>query len=88
MIWHYLSCSHGLKELTPLIVSKDFVHGYKELGHEKVGKRQAIKMELRFRPGRMPVEQCLLWIDEKSHAPLRAEPGPIGKGMNLHNREL
>jgi hypothetical protein len=62
-------------------VSKDYIHGYKDLGPDKVGKRQAIKMELRFRPGRMPVEQCLLWVDEKTHAPLKAEMkiGDIGR---------
>jgi hypothetical protein len=62
-------------------VSKDFVHGYKQLGHEKVGKRNALKMELRFRPGRMPVERCIIWIDDKTHSPLRADMkiGDIGR---------
>ncbi|KAF0237940.1 MAG: hypothetical protein FD167_4446 [bacterium] len=62
-------------------VSKEFVNGYKEVEREKINKQPAIKLALKFRPGRIPIENCFLWIDEKTHVPLQAELkiGDIGR---------
>lgn len=66
-------------------VSKDFVNGYKEVEREKINKQPAIKLALRFRPGRIPIEDCFLWIDEKTHVPVQAELkiGDIGRYSNV-----
>ncbi|MEW6736078.1 MAG: hypothetical protein AB1489_32595 [Acidobacteriota bacterium] len=66
-------------------VTSEYVNGYKQIGHEKIKNHRTIKMELRFRPGRFPVEQCVLWIDEEQHIPLRAELriGAIGRYGNV-----
>jgi hypothetical protein len=66
-------------------VSKEFVNGYKEVEREKINKQPAIKLALRFRPGRFPVENCFIWIDEKTHAPVQAEIkiGDIGRYSNV-----
>ncbi len=71
----------SLKTAFLTFVSKDFVNGYKEVGKEKINKHNAIKLALRFRPGRISLENCFLWIDEQSHLPLQAELkiGTIGR---------
>lgn len=66
-------------------VNKEYVNGYKEAGREKIKKINTLKLELRFRPGRFPVEECTLWIDEITHAPVRAKLkiGAIGRYENV-----
>lgn len=66
-------------------VTSDYVNGYKELGHEKVNKVKAIKLALRFRAGRIPIDDCTLWVDEQSHIPFKAEIriGTIGRYENV-----
>jgi hypothetical protein len=56
-----------------LFLSKEFVNGYKEVEREKVTGREAVKLALRFRPGRISIGDCFVWIDEKTHLPLKAE---------------
>jgi hypothetical protein len=63
----------GLYNALLQFVSKEFINGYKELGKEKIDKRPALKLELRFRPGRMVFERCILWIDAETHQPLKSE---------------
>lgn len=71
----------SLKTAFLTFASKDFVNGYKEVGREKINKHNAIKLSLRFRPGRLSLEDCFLWIDEQTHLPLQAELkiGTIGR---------
>lgn len=75
----------SLKTAFLTFVSKEFVNGYKEVEREKINKQQAIKLALRFRPGRISIENCFLWIDEKTHAPVQAELkiGDIGRYNNV-----
>lgn len=75
----------SLKTAFLTFISKDFVNGYREVEREKINKQQAIKLALRFRPGRIPIDNCFLWIDEKTHVPLQAELkiGDIGRYSNV-----
>ena len=71
-------------------VTSEYVNGYKELGHEKVNKVKAIKLALRFRPGRLSIDDCTLWVDEQYHIPIKAEIklGTIGRYENVLVRVL
>lgn len=73
----------GLQEMLPTLASfqtvllkfltSEYINGYKELGKEKIKGRKSVKLEMRFRPGRMSLERCIVWVDEQYHVPLRVE---------------
>ncbi len=66
-------------------IRSEYVNSYRELKREKIKKHAAIKLLIRFRPGYMFAQECYLWIDEKTHIPLRAEliVGDVGRYGNV-----
>jgi hypothetical protein len=85
----------GLQETLPAVatlqtalltfINSEYVNGYKEIGHEQIKNRRALKLDLHFRSTNVPIERCFLWIDEHTHTPLRAQLkiGAIGRFNNV-----